>query len=192
VYRSFLALLAATAVSAAPLGKGPDRPLYYPVTVGAKSVLEYVPAAGAGGTTFESVETVTAVEAKDGRYRVTAEREVKAKNLVTVYEVSADGVRRLASGGKDLAAPVPLIKLPAKAGETWTAAGSTYTVGAEVEVEVPAGKYKAVPVTSEQDRGGETLKATTWMAAGVGVVKRVISANGTDTVYVLKSFTPGK
>jgi hypothetical protein len=194
---SLLAVLAAPLL-AAPLPKGTDAPPYFPVKVGAKRVMEATTSRQPDGAPgFESVDTVTKVEAKDGTYRVTVERETKGKSLVTVYEVSGKGLARVASGGKGSPEPAAMLKLPAKAGETWTrgeaAAKVTLTTGKEEEVEVPAGKFKAVPVTSESDLGGgRPVKSIAWYAPEVGLVKSVTSVNGIDTTYVLKSFTPGK
>jgi hypothetical protein len=194
MYRPLLALLVAVPVSAAPAVKGTGGPLYFPTQVGAKTVMEIsVDGAllGKNPGAFEVTETVSAVEVKDGTYRVTVERESKG-NFVTVYEVSAKGVFRVASGGSALAEPVPLLKLPARPGDTWKTASGTATVGKEEEIEVPAGKFKAIPVTTERETAGRTVKTTTWLAPDVGVVKRVGTVNDITTVYVLKSFTPGK
>ena len=68
----------------------------------------------------------------------------------------------------------------------------TYTVGKEEEVTVPAGTFKAIPVTSQVDVGGRLLKNTSWYAPGVGVVKVVMANDGNERVQELKEFTPGK
>jgi len=66
----------------------------------------------------------------------------------------------------------------------------------EVEVEVPAGKYKAWKIkTSQQtDSGGTT--AVEWWAPDVGMVRAEIEFNfsgtGMTAVYELKEFTKGK
>ncbi len=194
MYRPLLALLIAVPVSAAPAVKGTGGPVYFPIQVGAKTVMETTVDGPFGKTpgAIETVQTVTKVEGKDGTYRVTVERESKAKNFVTMYEVSAKGVFRVAIDGSALAEPVPLLKLPARPGDTWKTATGTATVGKEEEIEVPAGKFKAVPVTTERELAGRTLKTTTWLAPDVGVIKRVSTVNDINTVNVLKSFTPGK
>jgi hypothetical protein len=101
-----------------------------------------------------------------------------------------------------LAEPAPTLKLPAKEGDTWKVeredlkrgitGKATYTVGKEESVEVPAGKFKAIPVTAESTIGGRVAKVTTWYAAGMGVVKTVTEVNGTERVQELKEFTVGK
>jgi hypothetical protein len=201
MYPSLLALLAAAPLLAAPGSKRKEGELYYPVKDGAKRVMEMVTTGKFVGSAVVAVDTVTKVEAKGGKYRVTVERvtsdrETKEKPLVTVYEVADKGLARVTSGGKDLPEPVVMLKLPAKTGETWTrgdsATKTTLTTGKEEEVEVPAGKFRAIPVTAEFDRGGQPTKTTVWYAPEVGMVKTVTTAGGIDIAHVLKSFTPGK
>lgn len=202
MYRSLLALFAAAPLPAAPGPKdGAKEALYFPVTVGAKSVMEMTVSGTPMGPAMKSVVTVTKVDEKDGKFRVTVERASPgnpvAENLVLVLEVSGRGLALVAAGGKDLDKPVVLVKLPAKPGDTWTnedprAGKVTVTVGKEEDVEVPAGKYKALVVVSEMNPGGRPAKTTSWYAAGVGLVKSVTTYNGFDTTDVLKSFTPGK
>ena len=55
------------------------------------------------------------------------------------------------------------------------------------EVEIPAGKFKAVRV--ELADPGAEARTTLWFAPAVGVVK---IASGANQVPVLKAFTPGK
>jgi len=95
-----------------------------------------------------------------------------------VYEVSAKGVW-FRQDGSD---PVPVFKAGEKAGATWEAVWNegraewktTYTVGDEEEVEVPAGKFQAVRVSRVIDGGGlKQQRATDWYAPGVGRVKSV-------------------
>jgi hypothetical protein len=130
MYRSLLALFAAAPLPAAPGPKdGAKEALYFPVTVGAKSVMEMTVSGTPTGPAMESVVTVTKVEEKGGTFRVTVQREYPgnpaAKNLVLVLEVSGRGLALVAAGGKDLDKPVVLVKLPAKPGDT----GRTRTRG---------------------------------------------------------------
>jgi hypothetical protein len=196
MYRSPLALLVAAPLLAAPAPKGKEVELYYPTKEGATRVLEMTVSGSLAAKSRETQETVTKVEEKDGTYRVTIKQEWPGKNtkknMTTVMEVSGKGVSRLASFGKDLPEPVVLLKLPARAGDTWTSGGSTTTIGKEEEIEVPAGKYKAVVVVNEMERDGSKVKTTAWFAVGVGMVKSVTTVNDIETTHVLKSFTPGK
>jgi hypothetical protein len=192
--RSLLALLiAAPIIVAQPPKDGEKALLYFPVKEGTKLVMERSTTGGvAAGQVTEVVDVVKKVEAKDGKFRVTFERESKGKGMQTVYEVSDKGVAKMTAKRKDLAEPAFVLKLPAKKGDTWTAAGVSYTTGEVEEVEVPAGKYKAVPVTSEFDFGDQKVKTTTWFAPEVGIVKTLSVTNGIESKQVLKTFTPAK
>ena len=106
-----------------------------------------------------------------------------------MFEVSDRGSRGW-GGGTGPPEPAVLLKLPAKPGDTWTEAHLTWTVW-EAEVEVPAGKSTAIPVSTELEVPGEAGKRTVWFAPGVGMVKTVTTAFGIDRTTVLKSFTPG-
>jgi hypothetical protein len=194
MYRSLVALLAAAPLVAAPGVKEKDRGpvLYYPVKVGAKWVTELSAGGAAAGPAIESVETVTKVEEKDGVYRITSERDLRGKSFITVMEVSAGGVRRVGINEGTLSESPYLIRVPAKPGDTWAAGGGTVTVGPEEAVEVPAGKFKAIPVTTVIEQKAGTLTMTAWYSPGVGVVKQVSRHNTSEATQVLKSFTPGK
>ena len=109
---------------------------------------------------------------------------------------------RVAIADRDLPTPTPLLKLPAKPGDKWeweqVAPGGTgvvttvFTVGKPEQVEVPAGKFEAIPVEHGTDLRGRTVKATTWHAPGVGVVKMVTYSGASERTQVLKSIRPGK
>lgn len=173
-------VIAASVPKAEKAGKTDE--LYFPVQVGAKQVM-----IGPGRT---ETMTVTKVEEKDGKYTVTVETsfaELPGRKNSYVYKVSKDGLFRKIKGGKT----GTLLKLPYKEGTTWTSGDVkpgdklTYTVGKQEEVEVPAGKYKAIRVEVVlEESGGETKKDTHWYAAGIGLIKQ--GANE------LKEFTPGK
>jgi hypothetical protein len=101
------------------------------------------------------------------------------------------------------AASIRVLKLPAKEGETWEFASKDkgdltltdrYTTGKEEEIEVPAGKFKAIRVDMETVSNGRTaVRMTYWHAPGVGVVKEVRHIDRQpDMVWVLKAFTRGE
>lgn len=190
-------LLVLPMAGAAPVPKhlmpeGGPTSLYMPVTVGAKRVL----AVSYNGNTLDVTEAVTAVEAKGGVYVVTVEDQpAGGQTGKSVYEVSAKGVAVRQNGRAD-----PVLKAGAKAGGTWettaTMAGwavkTTYTLGAEEQVQVAAGTFRAVRVDMVAESGGAIrLRTTAWYAPGVGLVKAATSGNVTSAVE-LKSFTPGK
>jgi hypothetical protein len=78
-------------------------------------------------------------------------------------------------------------------GDSWESEGTSYKVGKEATVEVPAGKFKAIPVTSVLILPPDKITYTSWYASKVGVIKITSSINDSaESVGVLKSFTPGK
>jgi hypothetical protein len=183
---------------AAPVPKAKAADLYFPTAEGTKRVTQTT----SDGQTTETTETVSKVAEKDGVYTVTTSRDTGGQVEETVVEVSAKGVARLTAAGEKKADPVPALKLPAKEGDTWEVERpgprkmpfvTTYTVGQEEEVTVPAGKFKAIPVTDRTERLGLVVRNTSWYAPGVGVVKLVAEVDGRDVwVTELKEFTVGK
>lgn len=185
-----------TAAVAAPVPKAMAPALYFPVVEGTKRVMQTKP----GGR--EATETVSKVTEKDGTYTVTVTVTVESTGRTDEvrYEVSAKGVFALTLPGTEKGEPAALLKLPAMEGETWTTERTvrgkgtvtTYTVGKEEEVTVPAGKYKAIPVTAAVDLGGTSLTTTTWYAIGVGVVMSVNESRRSRPRQELTEFSPGK
>jgi hypothetical protein len=157
--------------------------------------------ATAGPRPTEYTEVVTGVEAKDGTTLVAVGREGKGRvTPFSTLEVSGRGLYRVKTGNTKMDPPRCLLKLPAKAGDTWAhvpppnqGLKAGYTHRGEEEVDVPAGKYTAVKVEAELElRDGTTSRVTYWYAPGVGRVKQVTRTKTGESVEVLKSFTPGK
>ena len=121
-------------------------------------------------------------------------------DYVSQYAVSAAGLFLVAAGGEPRDPPVPLLRLPAKAGDAWeqqrTAPGIApatfaYTVGKEAEVEAAGGKVRAIPVERVVTEGGKVgSRLTYWYAPGRGVVRVEGTNAGKDYRSVRKSFTP--
>ena len=183
----------------APKPKGDDKPvLYLPTTVGDKRVLEST----WNEKSTETIEWVTAVEIKGGMTVVSFTREEGGPTMYQ-YGASADGMFRVSSRELVYEPPYRLLKLPPKEGETWEVESPAtpgnpsrkfkYTSGKEEEVEVPAGRFKAVRVEMENGINGAVLRTTYWHAPGAGMVKIVSHDDRRgDRVQVLKSVTPGK
>lgn len=179
---------------AAPGPKDKESDLYFPTKEGATRIMEMTMAR----RTYETKETVAKVEVKDGKYLVTVDAELPDSKHSHVLEVSSTGVRRVARDGKDLSEPAVLLRLPSKVGDVRTIdrdrEKTTITFEKEEEIEVPAGKFKAMMMVSEGKSDKGTVTTTQWFAAGVGLVKAV-TVNGIlndRSDYVLKSFKPGK
>jgi hypothetical protein len=199
-------LIGLTTLNAAPVPKEAEKEkLYFPTKEGTRLVYELK----TGDTKTEITDLVTKVEVKGNVFRVTIERENgDAKRSATLFEVSAKGVFYVATNGRGEVDPepvlAPLIKLPAKSGDTWTedrylAQGRakplwyTYTVGKEEEVEVAAGKFRAIPIKLVVTQDGRHIETNTiWCAPVVGVVKTKWKSGNDESTRELKSFTLGK
>ncbi len=103
--------------------------------------------------------------------------------------VAADGVRVHRSKGVAFDVPLLIFRFPLKAGDAWTGqarAGAdpvaySFQTAGEEDVEVPAGKFRAVRV----DWSMGATSGTTWLARGVGSVKESWAGGaGLDLVRV--------
>ncbi len=174
------------------------KPNYYPFVKGNK--WEFT--VEAGGKSIGATTEVAKVEEKDGTLTATLEIRVVGMDSVSTETISTNskGMTRQAFAGLKLDTPITMMKFPVKGGDSWTekvtvngnALEIKATVSEAVEVKVPAGTYKAVPVNMEINVGGQKLTMTNWYADGVGVVKQQIDTTGVKAVGELKKFTLAK
>ena len=123
--------------------------------------------------TTEFTEVVTAVEKKDGGLLVTVGREsagVVGPNQSQV-RVTDKGLFRLSNLGTVYDAPYCVLQLPPRPGDNWAsevksggAVTSTfkYKTIREEDVEVPAGKFRAVRIEVDIDSRGRTSRSVLW------------------------------
>ena len=181
LFAAFLAVVACLSpLTAAPVPKaGP--PLYFPTTVGAEWVYE-----GAGR---EDETAVVSRVGRDGDGSAVVSRAAGGGNglAYTDVVVDADGLRQ-DKDGPDGPRTAWLMKARTRRGDSWDAPDGRRTTHGPEPIEVPAGKFVAVRVVLEAD--GETT--TSWYAAGVGEVKRVVRVGNGPAVVTrsLKSFRP--
>ena len=182
---------------AAPAVK--EKPAYYyPTREGDTCVYE----TRNGHRTSESTSVVKAIEVRGDNLLVTTKsRSGDGEGPSMTVEVSSRGLATVATAGRALPRPYQFVRLPARAGESWTfepGAASVprrkYTTVGEEEVEVPAGKFQALRIDYEASSGEEQVTTgSTWIAPGVGLVKSASKEpRGGGAVIVLKSFTSGK
>ena len=156
-----------------------------------------------GGRVTEITKDVTAVADKGGRLLVTVRQtETGVRDHVYQYAVSVTGVSLAALDEEAFDPPVPLLRLPARAGDTWdrqrAAPGAppatfTYTVGKEAEVGAEGGKVRAVPVERVVTGGGKVVsRLTYWYAPGRGQVRLEGNTGAEDYTKVRKSFSAAK
>jgi hypothetical protein len=120
------------------------------------------------------------------------------------YSVDKDGVCVEALLGDRCDPGVRVLKLPFKAGETWKVSNKLrdfnelheFTSGQEEEIEVPAGKFKAIPVKSinwyEGDTDDDKLERVEWFVKGVGIVKGIQKYKGMHNTIELEKYTAAK
>lgn len=179
-----------------PLPKDRLNKAYFPIRVGDRWVLQIKN----GDSVSEVTEVVTEVEKTDGQFIVTVGREINGQvSRFSKTLVTEKGIFRLSQGKVTYDPPLCVLMVGAKRGETWQndTRGKTrqikYTAEGEEEIEVPAGKFKALRVTTElildEARG---TKATVWYAPSLGLIKSVSEIKEVQRVQLLKSFTPAK
>lgn len=107
----------------------------------------------------------------------------EAKTLPDLIGVAEDGVYRFSSLGKEIDPPLQLFKWPVNEGENWTVDSmsqkvpikGTFKAAVANDVEVPAGKFSTVMVSSKDFQiGAEQMEIETWFAPKVGIVKQRI------------------
>ena len=195
IFAALLTALPAVVIPAAPIPVEAKRiqPVYHPTELGTR----WVYAAGPGPV--EVIVEVTSIEEKNGVKTITAHRieDGEQGRVWQTVRISRDGMFVSDDGGIASDPPPCLLRSPAKAGEQWSEefnfgkrrCTGKRSVGAAEEIEVPAGRFTAVPVTFDYklaDCGDE--RDTTWYAPNVGEVKSVFGRSE----RVLKSFRKGK
>lgn len=144
-------------------------------------------------------EEVTASEEKDGvrTVRIDIVTDTGGK-LFETYKLEKGELRLTASTNATYDTPLLIRKAELKDGDTWTneytlngtAYEVAYTVGKPEELDTPAGKFTAFPITRKYLKPNVRAKETTyWYGDGVGLVRQT-----TDGLKVqeLKTFTKGK
>ena len=158
------------------------------------------------GTTweYESTETLTGaapvvsvVTVRAGRQLLDGKEVIKLETLsgnavskTELVRVDENGIVSLARSGKDgkitkLNPPQPIVKAPLKIGATWELEGEAagmkmrqrFTVLAEENVTVPAGRYRAFHLQCE-DSSLMSMKVDRWFVPGTGFVKETTVVRG--------------
>jgi hypothetical protein len=103
--------------------------------------------------------------------------------------------------GVEVSPPLCLIKYPLKQGQTWesemmTGSGPKAKVegtqGGPEEVQVPAGKYRAIPCTIVVTAGTAKYTNVFWFAEDVGIVKQRSELGPQTVIMELTKFEAGK
>lgn len=113
----------------------------------------------------------------------------------------ANGAIEMKAEATETAPILPLLKLPAKPGDTWTGTLGRdevrFTVGSEEEVETATSRVRALHVSftvtaPEKHAGHAATKGDLWFASGTGIVRAQVTkdldCHSAETkVYLLKS-----
>lgn len=194
VWAVVLATALAAPCAAAPKPTAPD---YYPLKPGTKWHYRVT----VGGRTGAVACRIAKVETIDGQPLARLETVVGEKSVASEHlRTDAKGIYRHRANGLEPVPPIQLLRYPVKDGDRWE---SEFSVGEEKgklavvvigkeEVEVPAGKYKAVKVEVNTDSGGQKISTTYWFADGVGIVKQRSDLGGRETVLDLEKYEPAK
>ncbi len=194
--RSRIFVIAALLLAWSPLLSAQEKTTtYLPLKVGYKWTFKI----DLGGQAVDVSQKVVKVEKKDGREVATLETEVGGQTLAEQMASDERGVFRYSFQGVPVDPPIQALKLPFKKGETWEAKfsvqgqefKSTMKSEAEEEVTVPAGKYKAVIVSSQMDLGAQQITVKSWFAPNVGIVKQVFDLGGASGTSELVKFETG-
>ena len=197
------AALLGLVASAAPVPKDAAKEPYYPTKKGTTWTYRV--------NEREETFVVTDVEKKDGATIVSVGQIVLGQpEWVKDVIVSEAGVFEKKAGSASHKKPLPLLELPAKAGDVKEVDHSgphvgklkwRKTVGGAEAVKTPAGTFQAISVedafyrkTENGGRGELQCRGKKWFAPGVGLVREVIEQDGqAEKEYgVMVSFTPAK
>lgn len=127
--------------------------------------------------------------------------ETRADNLIFSEHVApaADGIYRYKAQDSKIVPPICFFKLPPQRGQTWevdSTAGKLRVQGAfrmdEVEVAVPAGKFKTFVSKFDVKQEGQTVGISIHLAQGIGMVKQIMDISGQQVVVELEKYEEGK
>jgi hypothetical protein len=197
-FAAFLLVLLTVASSASPQEAGGKKatPDYYPLQEGTKWHYRVEVA----GQTVQVTNQIAKVEKIDGQPLARLETVVKGQVSASEHlRTNAQGIFRHRYNGIDVQPPLCLLKYPVKDGETWSTdikiGGMQLKVmcrtGRAEEVQVPAGKFKAVTSDVETEVMGIKVTTKYWFAPGVGVVKQTANLGGQDVTLQLEKFEQG-
>jgi hypothetical protein len=149
-----------------------------------------------GGNSAQAVSRIAKVETIDGVQLHRLEATVN-NNIVATEHLRAtkDGVYRYRNNGQEINPPLRLLKYPVKSGETWEGditvgkeKGKYSCTSKEENVEVTAGKYKAMRVTITLDSKMQKVTTSYWFVQNIGFVKQTVEAGDLNITMELEKF----
>jgi hypothetical protein len=177
-----------------------------PKSLGGDPLVARVPSVGDKWITLSTVDDiavgeetseVTAVE--HGALVVTTKKKTKRGRELppAKTKLSDAGIFLIEESGHRYDPPICVQPKAIKEKDTWKwekpgIVKWSFTAGPEEEVEVPAGKFKALRIDGEGESEGKLVKCNHWVLPGYPTIKTVLWIGKDKTVEILKSFTPGK
>jgi hypothetical protein len=170
-------------------------PNYFPLKAGS----EWHYSGESNGQKVQATNRIAKVEVIDGTPLARLETTIGGQVMASEHLSSTDkGIFRHRFNGIEITPPVCLLRYPIKIGDKWE---SEPKVGeqkvkmkcqiGEEEVEVPAGKYKAVTLDLEADVNGIKITTRYWFVEGMGFVKQTADFGGNKVLLQLEKFVPG-
>jgi len=165
---------------------------YFPLRVGSKWHLQIEK----NGVVNRETVQITKIETVDGRMRVHFD-------VVRMGKTTSMEVPWMAPSNKGLFMasdpPVCVLKYPINEGDSWRTKSKLNgveflficTVGKWEQVQVPAGKFKAIKVRVEAEENAVPFTSEYWFTANVGVVMQTHEVSGnkaTKTIMRLEKF----
>lgn len=167
------------------------EPDYYPLKPGTKWFYQ-VSAAGQVVKASNEIEKTEVI----GGETLALQKTIVNGQVTATEHLTSDrrGVVRHRFNGMEIKPALVLLKSGFKPGDTWQIdhqAGAdqvkgTAKVGEFTEVQVMAGKYKAIPVTLSSVVKGQNITTTYWFAAGVGIVKQTATIGAVNVSMELE------
>lgn len=175
--------------------KESDAGNYYPLQVGNK--WEY--RVDVAGTSAKAVSTILKKETIDGVELARLEATVNGSPVATELLRATDkGVFRYRNNDKAIEPPICLLKYPVRAGEKWDGEitvgkekGKYFCDTREENVEVPAGKFKAIKVTINLEAKMQKVSTSYWFVKDIGFVKQTVEAGDLNITMELEKFDAG-
>jgi hypothetical protein len=195
----FVVVILATLSCRGQEAKSPDKPAdYYPLKVGNK--WHYLVELG-NGRKVVFLYQIVKIENVDGKRRARVEMVVNGEVKGTEHiGVDGAGVFRYRINEQPISPPACLLKYPVKEGETWTTETKvgdqpvtmSAKTGIHEEVQVPAGKYRAISVKTDRTENGIPVRVTSWFAPDVGMIKQLVEMRAGNIKMELLKLEPGK
>jgi hypothetical protein len=189
-----------TPSQASPVGKAKAKVAdYYPLKVGTK--WHYLVDTG-DGQKLQLTSQIGGVDHVDGKDFARLEVFAGAEAIPQTEHLQSteEGVYRIRWNSVVFSPPMCLIKYPLKPGQTW--GGESSAGGARIkldcsqgkpeEVQVPAGKYQAIPCTIVGTAGPDKSTNVFWFAEDVGIVKQRSEVGSQIVTTELTKYEPAK